>query len=95
LNGEEPEMVEILRDSLPNVQSLQDVLFSDVMYQMRYSTTSSARHSKVVCYVVPLNQAHSPWKTSSLPGTRLISGNLINYLYMRYNLLVHALKQLL
>jgi hypothetical protein len=33
LNGEEPEMVDILRDSLPNVQSLQDILFSDVMYQ--------------------------------------------------------------
>ncbi len=33
MNGEVPEVVESLRDNLPNVQSLQDILFSDVMYQ--------------------------------------------------------------
>ncbi len=33
MNGEVPEVVECLRENLPNVESLQEILFSDFMYQ--------------------------------------------------------------
>ena len=68
LNGEAPELVESLRDSLQNVESLQELLFSDHMYlnQQVYDKFCKAMESGVLRGTFqtrpqPLEASVSPW----------------------------------
>ena len=68
INGETPELVESLRDSVQNVEALQELLFSNHMYQNQqvYDKFCKAMESGVLRGTFqtrpqPLESSISPW----------------------------------